>query len=102
VVLKWLHSTGCPWGVRTCSYAAAGGHLEMLKWLHRTGCPWDYGTSEAAAGGGHLEVLQWALEYHWCPWWPLEMLCSHAAHGGNREILRWLDEQGVDMIGWDS
>jgi hypothetical protein len=47
-------------------------------------------------------VLQWALEYHWCPWWPLEMLCSHAAHGGNREILRWLDEQGVDMIGWDS
>jgi hypothetical protein len=49
------------------SYAAEGGHLEVLKWAHENGCPWDARTCWAAAKAGHLEVLQWARE-NGCPW----------------------------------
>ena len=47
------------WDKETCSWAAYGGHLELVKWLRAKGCPWGEGTSNCAALGGHLEVLQW-------------------------------------------
>jgi hypothetical protein len=41
-VMKWLHSTGCPWNAATCAdEAAMGGHMAMLQWLHNTGWTWD-------------------------------------------------------------
>ena len=70
--------------------AAAGGHLVVLKWLHSTGCPWDSATCEAAALCGHLEVLKWARE-HDCPW-DEETVLAHATHGGHVDMLRWLDK----------
>ena len=33
----------------TCSYAAEGGHLEVLKWLRENGCPWNKYTCSYAA-----------------------------------------------------
>jgi hypothetical protein len=92
-VLKWLHSTGCRFDTATCAAAAFGGHLELLKWLRSTGCPWDSGTCLNAAWGGHLATLQWARENH-CPW-DEDTIRAAATHGGNADILRWLDEQGV-------
>ena len=50
-----------------CSYAALGGHLEVLQWARANGCPWDEDTCSAAANRGHLEVLQWARA-NGCPW----------------------------------
>jgi hypothetical protein len=66
-VLKWLHSTGCPWDSSTCDAAAVGGSLGMLSWLHKMGCPSNAATCCAAACGGHLEVLKW-LHNTGCPW----------------------------------
>ena len=39
-----------------CSYAAQGGHLEVLKWARETGCEWNSPTCSSAAKGGHFEV----------------------------------------------
>ena len=92
-VVNWLHSTGCTWNEWTCYAAAAGGHLEVVKWLHNAGCPWDSATCGAAASGGHLATLQWTRE-HGCPW-DADLVRAHSARGGNVDILRWLDDQGV-------
>jgi hypothetical protein len=94
-VLKWMRNQGCPWDVSTCYAAAAGGHLLVLQWLHNSGCPWDSTTCAVAAVGGHLATLQLARE-HGCPWDEEHVRsCAKAAHGGNVDMLRWLDEQGV-------
>ena len=42
--------------------AAYGGHFELLKWARENGCGWDAETSSWAAKGGHLEILQCQLE----------------------------------------
>jgi len=65
-----------PVGRLTCSWAAEGGHLEVLKWARENGCPWNERTCSCAAKGGHLEVLKWARE-NGCPWG--EQTCSFAA-----------------------
>ena len=81
--LTCLRANECPWGERTCMWAAGGGHLEVLQWAHEKGCPWDAEqwkesetfdgcpgpvmTCSEAAEGGHLEVLQWAHQ-NGCPW----------------------------------
>jgi hypothetical protein len=93
VALKWLHNSRCPWDSATCDAAARGGHLEMLKRLHRSGCPWSVRTCICIAVGGHLRVLKWAREHH-CPW-NEDTIRGHAVQGGNMEMLRWLDEQGI-------
>ena len=38
----------CPWDEDTCSYAAYGGHLEVLKWARLNGCPWDENSRQLA------------------------------------------------------
>jgi hypothetical protein len=43
--------------------------------------------------GGHLATLRWAREHH-CPW-NEGTIRANAALGGNVDMLRWLDEQGV-------
>ena len=55
-----LRAGDCPGDAGTCTYAARGGHLEVLQWLRANGCPWNEWTCLHAAGGGHLVMLQWA------------------------------------------
>ena len=64
--LKFLHENGCPWDIRTCSWAAFNGHLECLKYAHENGCPWDRETCSWAAENGHLECLKYARKKR-CP-----------------------------------
>jgi hypothetical protein len=74
-LLKYGHKNGCPWQVKTCNFAAGGGHLECLKYAHENGCGWSHWTCECAARNGHLECLKYALEND-CPWYntPLRVL----------------------------
>ena len=53
-------------GGHRCSWAAEGGHLEVLQWAREHDCPWSESTCICAAEEGHLEVLRWARE-HGCP-----------------------------------
>ena len=42
---EWLHSQGCVGSTRTCSLAAANGHLYVLQFLViAMDCPWDAST----------------------------------------------------------
>ena len=85
------------WDERTCSWAALGGHLEVLKWLRAKGCPWGTTTSTGAAFLGHLEVLQWMrAQDPPCPW--DSRVCYSAASKGHLEVLRWARSQGCP---WD-
>jgi hypothetical protein len=34
-----LRANGCPWNEETCSFAAVGGHHDVLKWAIKNGCP---------------------------------------------------------------
>ena len=86
------------WDEETCSWAAEGGHLEVLQWLRAKGCPWDSTATDSAAYKGHLEVLQWMrAQDPPCPWnyW----VCENAARGGHLEVLRWARSQGCP---WDN
>jgi len=65
-----------------CSFAAAGGHLEVLKWARAHGGKWEK-TCASAAWGGHLEVLQWARAQGCsCD----ERTCAYAAQGGVAQV----------------
>ena len=66
---------GCPWDDKTCTFAAAKGHLEVLKRARANGCPWDGYICAYAAKNGRLEVLKQArangyplLYMHVCCW----------------------------------
>jgi len=48
-LLQWARANGCPCDMLTCSYAANGGHLEVLQWARANDCPWYIRTCEAAA-----------------------------------------------------
>ena len=55
--LQWiiyLRQTGHPWGVSTCTAAAAGGHLDCLQYLHANGSPWDMKACRKAAMHGYM------------------------------------------------
>jgi hypothetical protein len=54
----------CIRGVRTCSAAAEGGHLEVLQWARAHDCPWNEArVREYAAAGGHVDMLGWLDEH---------------------------------------
>jgi hypothetical protein len=70
-VLKWLQDTEKyqnhinkiellflkTWNDRSCTVAAARGHLEVIKWLRANGCEWDKWTCAGAASNGHLRMV---------------------------------------------
>ena len=56
-MLQWARANGCPWDEWTCTYAANGGHLEVLQWLRANRCPWDRNTRDTASG----HILEWAV-----------------------------------------
>ena len=96
--LQWaVLELDCPWDTRTCSAAAANGHLEVLQWLHANGCPWDEWTCRGAAKGAHMVVLQWARANgaHWDT-----RTCAQAARRGHLEVLQWLREHGCPWDEW--
>ena len=96
-VLKWLRAKGCPCGTLTSCWAAQGGRLEVMKWLRAKGCPWGTWASSRAAKGGHLVVLQWMrAQDPPCPW--NSDVCYYAASKGHLEVLRWARSQGCP---WD-
>jgi len=98
-VLEWLHNTGCPWDISTCSAAAGGGHLEVLQWAREHHCPWHRLTPAWAAEGGHLAVLQWAREHH-CPWdWRTS---EYAAREGHLAVLQWVRENDANGEVWSA
>lgn len=37
-MLQWARAHGCDWDARTCSYAAADGHLQVLQSARANGC----------------------------------------------------------------
>ena len=87
------------WDERTCSWAACGGHLEVMKWLRAKGCPWGILTINWAAEGGHLELLQWMQDQDPpCPW-NATHVCYFAAYKGHLEVLRWARSQGCPWNG---
>ena len=64
-MLQWARANGCGWDWTTCSFAALGGHLEVLQWAKTNGCPWDKGVVLAHLGrlGDPVqkqEALAWA------------------------------------------
>jgi hypothetical protein len=63
---KWCNENGCPWNVNVCSFAASGGHLDVLKWCRYVGYSWHESTSRCAARGGNPEVIKYCIEYR-CP-----------------------------------
>ena len=60
------HENECPWGEKTCTWAAENGRLECLKYAHENGCRWDKETCSWAAENGHLECLKYARK-NGCP-----------------------------------
>lgn len=40
-VIKYLRSTGFPWGIQTMTEANEGRHEEIINWLRNNGCPQD-------------------------------------------------------------
>lgn len=43
--LKFLQKKNFSWDHRTCSFAASGGHLQLLQWARTKGCPWNINIS---------------------------------------------------------
>ena len=72
---------------RACSFAAQGGHIEVLKFLHKVGCPWDARTTDYAACAGKIETLRYAIE-NGCP--HSRYTVSLAAGAGSLPCLRYL------------
>jgi len=60
-VLKWLRTSGCPWGSCVCTYASICGKLELLKWAVSAGCPWDARKCFDVAHE-HPGVQKWIVE----------------------------------------
>jgi hypothetical protein len=59
--LAWAKASGCPWVVRTCALAAAGGRLDVLQWARAHGCPWGeltcaWGRWRCCSGRGSTAV----------------------------------------------
>lgn len=78
-----------------CSFAAWGGHLEILKWCRENGASWNGFTLWRAAKRGDLAMVKWAVE-HKAPWPEfLELtatVAEAAALEGHLHILEWLEE----------
>ncbi len=57
-MLKWEWENTPKPPSRICTYAATGGHLEILKWLRARNYVMDESVCTWAATGGHLEVIR--------------------------------------------
>jgi hypothetical protein len=102
--LKYLHDSGCEWGVKTCMYAAFYGQVECLKYLYENGCPWDKATLYCCVHKGHLECVKFFLENEEegygkdINWGWGTNLCYYAAYYGHLKVLKYLRVKGYT---WD-
>ena len=91
------HATGVFQGLLDkcfCTYAADGGHLDVLKWLRSQDppCPWSEATCAEAASNGQLDVVKWLRSQNPpCPW--NEWTTYFAAENGHFDVLKWLHSQ---------
>jgi hypothetical protein len=60
---EWVRLASLPVPEDTCSYAAHGGHLEVLQWARANGCPWNRETLLSPPFGFNLtaELRAWVL-----------------------------------------
>ena len=57
-MLQWLRAHGCPWDIKTCSFAVACYHVDVLEWARENGAPWTAEIrDEAAAELGYEDDL---------------------------------------------
>ena len=75
------------WACQNCSFAAAGGHLEVLKFLRERRCPLREDTCIAAASEGHLAALKYVIAESGI----ISTTCTQfAARFGHLEVLKFL------------
>ena len=59
-VMQWARANGCPWGAKTCMYAAEAGHLHVLQYCRENNCAWNAaGTCAIASRRGYMAMLEW-------------------------------------------
>lgn len=123
-MMEYAHKQGCPWVKKAICIAGRLGHFECLKYAHEHGCPWDERATLEAGKNGHFECLKYAYE-HGCPLsrsfcidmvisydatlecleygrlngctWN-EEICIRAARKPSAVFLRYLHEQGLNMV----
>lgn len=75
--------------------AAKAGRLELLKWMVESqGVNLPGETCSWAAAGGHVNVIEWAIG-HGCSWtqWALEEAQLHH----QVSVLKWVEENGMRL-----
>ena len=65
--LQWLHQNALLASTRIITFAAAGGHLELLKWAVDANYPFDEHTAAFIAALGNIDILK-LLHAKGCPW----------------------------------
>ena len=93
-VIQRARLRGCLWSAHTCNEAAFHKQLRALQWLRSQipPCPWNIGTPVAAAKGGSLPVMQFLIESS--PPCPIDVGCVLvAAYYGREDMVRWLIER---------
>ena len=83
-VLQWARENGCPWDEDTCSFAAEGGHLEVLavgscKWLSME-------CTELARGQQTEDIWKFCSGLVRMGVLGMRRTCSRAARGGHLDI----------------
>ena len=93
--LKWAREVKhCEWGEETITVAALIGNLEMLKYCFSNGCPCDEEKScTLAAAGGHLDCLRFLFDQVEPSRETEEEAAIQAACGGHVEILKYFVEE---------
>jgi hypothetical protein len=92
-ILEWASQLGLVFAKQVCYAAAETGQLETLKWLHARGGHWQ---DEVLNYCAHLPILQWAKSME-LPF-SLEFATRTAIYAGNRQLVQWLLDEGVDLI----
>lgn len=89
--LRYAHTHGCQWNIKSCALAAHHGHLECLRFLHDNGCPWNKTTTSEALVGRHEHCLRYAVQ-NGCPF-AVPTTCGMVAFRGQLDLLKFLHEQ---------
>lgn len=80
--LSWLPEGHRSLYENVCSYAARGGHLQILKWAKSNGYKWcKYEICKDAAYSGNIEMIKWLREHNNCSW--DSRTCDDAAKNGH-------------------
>lgn len=103
-VLKWLfenrfsNEKGISFDTHTPTYAAEGGHVEVVELLWGINCPWSTAFCGWAAMKGHINILEWSRGRCF-PGTNIPLLdikvCDWAIDEGRFEVIQWAFKNGV-------